>query len=171
METGALFLNIENRSTDTGTYVIEAEATLGLAGAERTFTPDASITGPGTLRLTAGSNGYAFSGTFRPGDGVGIMAVGSDWPAFDPDGVFEMEAAGLAPGTEHDHLAVSGAATLGGILRVVPADGFALTEGDRFTMVHELGHNMGRRHSPCGGAAGASGICAPRRARRGLAPV
>ena len=28
-------------------------------------------------------------------------------------------------------------------------------EGDRFTMVHELGHNMGRRHSPCGGAAGA----------------
>lgn len=25
-------------------------------------------------------------------------------------------------------------------------------EGDRFTMVHELGHNMGRRHSPCGGA-------------------
>lgn len=28
-------------------------------------------------------------------------------------------------------------------------------EGDRFTMVHELGHNMGRRHSPCGGAGGA----------------
>ncbi|MEO0856845.1 MAG: T9SS type A sorting domain-containing protein [Bacteroidota bacterium] len=135
VETGTLFLNIANRSTDAGAYVVEDGATLRLDGAERTFTPDASITGAGTLRLTAGNDGYAFSGTFRPGDGVGVMAVDSDWPAFEPDGVFEMEIAGFTPGTEHDLLAVAGAATLGGTLRVVLTEGFALTEGDRFTIL------------------------------------
>src|SRR5690606_19327078 len=48
-----------------------------------------------------------------------------------PGGVLEIEIAG--PGGEHDALVVSGAATLGGILRVPAADGLA--PGETFTVL------------------------------------
>ena len=143
VESGTLLLNITNsggNSTDTGLYRVLENATLRFGGATRTFTTDASIEGTGAVQL---GGTIRFSGALRPGASPGILAVNGNLPALQSDGVLDIEIGGAAPGTEFDQLEVSGAATLGGILRVVLTDGFTPQLGDRFPIIAAAGGATG----------------------------
>ncbi|GAB5536717.1 MAG: hypothetical protein Rubg2KO_29660 [Rubricoccaceae bacterium] len=146
VESGTLLLNIGStggNSTDTGLYRVFEGASLrfgGGGGAIRTFTTEASIEGTGTVEM---GGTLRFSGTIRPGASPGILAVTGDLPALQADGVLDIEIGGSTAGTDFDQLAVSGAATLGGILRVTLTDGFQPQVGDRFQVISAAGGATG----------------------------
>ncbi|MEO0557659.1 MAG: T9SS type A sorting domain-containing protein, partial [Bacteroidota bacterium] len=143
VESGTLLLNITSsggNSIDTGLYRVFENATLRFGGATRTFTTEASIEGTGAVQL---GGTIRFSGALRPGASPGILAVNGDLPALQADGVLEIEIGGATPGTEVDQLEVSGAATLGGILRVTLTDGFTPQLGDRFQVISAAGGATG----------------------------
>jgi len=143
VESGTLLLNITStggNSTDTGLYRVFEDASLRFGGATRTFTTDASIEGTGTVEL---GGTIRFSGALRPGASPGVLAVNGNLPALQSDGVLGIEIGGATPGTEFDQLAVSGAATLGGILRITLTDGFTPALGDRFQVIAAAGGATG----------------------------
>ena len=70
------------------------------------------------------------TGIYSPGDSTASVPFGNI--TMGDTATLEIEIGGLAPGTEHDHLDVSGTATLGGLLRVVEAEGFVPEHGDSF---------------------------------------
>ena len=143
VESGTLLLNITSsggNSTDTGLYRVFEDAALRFGGAIRTFMTDASIEGTGAVEL---GGTIRFSGTLRPGASPGILAVNGDLPALQSDGVLEIEIGGATVGTDFDQLEVSGAATLGGILRVTLTDGFTPQLGDRFQVISAAGGATG----------------------------
>src|SRR5690606_20148170 len=136
VEVGTLFVNVNgsgSASTDTGAWHVAEGATLQFGGHQRTFTEEATLGGVGTVDF--GNATIINRGTVRPGLSPGVLAVSGAYPAPQPEGVLEVELGGYAPGTEHDQLAVTGAATLGGTLRVVLTDGFVPEDGDRFLIV------------------------------------
>ena len=146
VESGTLLLSIGSsggNSTDTGLYRVFEGASLrfgGPGGATRTFTTDASIEGTGTVEL---GGTIRFSGTIRPGASPGTLAVTGDLPALQSDGVLDIEMGGAIAGTDFDQLVVSGAATLGGVLRVTLTDGFTPSLGDRFQILAAAGGATG----------------------------
>lgn len=76
-------------------------------------------------------------GTISPGDsarGVGTFTIDSTFVQTS-SGTYLAELAGTAAGTEHDVLAVSGDATIDGILKVEPVAGFIPNVGDRFRVL------------------------------------
>ncbi|MEK6702734.1 MAG: hypothetical protein AABZ53_10760 [Planctomycetota bacterium] len=74
-------------------------------------------------------------GTVSPGNSPGTLSVQGAFDQSAPSGILDIELAGLTPGTQHDVLAISGAAALGGTLRVRLLDGFLPTSGDSFTIL------------------------------------
>jgi len=97
------------------------------------------LRGAGTVRANIVNNGAAV----EPGASPGIMSVGSH--AAEPTvagnytqaagGTLRIELGGLTAGTQHDQLAVTGAANLGGTLELVPINGFAPQVGQQFTIL------------------------------------
>jgi uncharacterized repeat protein (TIGR01451 family) len=71
-------------------------------------------------------------GTVRPGSSPGILDIAGDYSQAS-GGTLELELDGLAPGSEHDRLAISGTATFGGTLSLVT--GFVPAVGDTFQVV------------------------------------
>ncbi|MDX1531444.1 MAG: hypothetical protein R3362_07950 [Rhodothermales bacterium] len=130
IEGGTFRYQNTSGGTDTGRYVVEAGAELVVADVGRALAETAEVVGTGTV---AAVFPFANAATWRPGASPGVLAVSTDHDF--GDGVLEVELGGHAPGTEFDQLAVSGAATLGGTLRVVLTDGFEPAEGDRFLIV------------------------------------
>src|SRR5690606_32248359 len=136
VEVGTLSVRISgsgSASTDTGAWHVAEGATLQFGSHQRTFTEEATLGGAGTVDFTDAT--IVNRGTVRPGLSTGVLAVSGAYPAPQPEGVLEVELGGYAPGTEHDQLAVTGAVTLGGTLRVVLVDGFVPALGDRFLVV------------------------------------
>jgi len=71
-------------------------------------------------------------GTVSPGDslgGIGTFTVGA---AYTQTGALEIDLGGLA---NHDHLEVTGAASLGGTLRLALREGYVPTAGDTYTVL------------------------------------
>ncbi len=69
--------------------------------------------------------------TVAPGTSPGIFTIQGNYT----NPTLEIEVGGLAPGTEHDQLAVSGDAMLEGTLRVLLTEGYTPTIGDIYTVL------------------------------------
>lgn len=135
VESGTLSIQLSGSgttSTDTGRYTVDEGAALAFGGHTRTFTADAVVEGAGTVAL---GGDIRFDGTLRPLAPTRVLAVAGDWPAMQTGGVLELAVGGTTPGTEHDQLAVTGTAALGGTLRVTFTDGFTLADDDRILLV------------------------------------
>lgn len=102
-----------------------------------------SFTGPGGLNKTGGQilgtgaivgNVTNGGGAINPGNTPGTLSIDGD--LFNTtNGLIDVELAGLLPGTEHDEFSITGTATLGGTLRLLPTDGFIPQVGDSFTIL------------------------------------
>lgn len=138
VEGGAVRLD-GGGSVDTGRYIVSEAGRLEITGF-RTFTESSVIEGVGTVL----HGGFLTNrGTWRPGASPGVLTLATGWPAPEPESVLEIEIGGLTPGDEHDQLAVTNSATLGGILRVVLLDEFRPIVGDRFLIVSAGGGASG----------------------------
>jgi hypothetical protein len=139
VETGTLHVNVNSSgsaSTDTGAWVVEEGAALLFNSHQRTLTEAASLGGTGSVGF--GNATIINRGTVRPGLSLGTLAVQGDSPAPQPEGVLEIELGGTTPGVEHDVFAVTNIANLGGVLRLVLADGFEPTGDEALTVVTAL---------------------------------
>lgn len=88
-----------------------------------------SFTGTGTIQ-----SNLTNSGTVSPGSSPGTITVDGDYTQ-EATGTLAIELGGTIPGTEHDQLVVTGAATLGGTLEVTLIDDFSPELGDTFTIM------------------------------------
>lgn len=88
------------------------------------------LTGFGLVQAAVANTG----GTFAPGDAIGVLAIQGNYSQ-GASGTLEIELGGHTPGNEHDQLNVSGAATLGGTVRIRFANGFTPQAGDQFTIL------------------------------------
>ncbi len=131
IETGTLQLNANG--TDTGRYDIAETGRLEFVFGTRTLTESVSITGIGAVAFPGSP--VTNRATWQPGTSPGVLAVDSNWPAMQPEGVLDIEIGGPTPGTDFDQLSVTGTATLGGTLRVTLTDGFEPADGDRFLII------------------------------------
>jgi hypothetical protein len=126
--------------TIAGSFVQVAGATR-LNGATLSAAGGVTLQG-GTLAGTGAIPGSLVNGGgVNMGDGGGVLTVGA-YTQTAP-GVLVIKVGGLAAGTEYDQLRVSGAATLGGKLRVLLAGGYVPLEGDSFTVVTGAGLSGG----------------------------
>ena len=112
------------------------------------------------------------SGTVRPGSSPGTLTVTGNYTQ-GAAGVLEVDVAGTAQGTQHDHLAVGGAAALDGTLAVVQAGGFAPAAHRRVRVPHLRVAHGHVRHAHRRAAAGRQALRArlPRRAGLRRAPA
>jgi hypothetical protein len=89
----------------------------------------ASLTGTGTMTGDLESDG-----TVSPGTSPGTITVDGNYTQ-GPTGVLEIELGGTNPGTGYDQLAVTGAAALGGTLKVSLIAPFAPALGQTFDVL------------------------------------
>ena len=142
--TGSAFFNIDTVFKPTAVVTLPntfddalflTRPTTIEAGA--TFTGDGRVVNfvNNTLTLADGATvgvQVPNQGTLLIGGSPGIATVA----AFSqPQGVLEIELAGVTPGTQHDLLNVVGEASLGGALDVALIDGFTPQVGDAFTVL------------------------------------
>ncbi len=143
--TGEGTLNVYQPSTLTveagataaiATVYISNSAPVALAAgsllrADSSFTNHYGIVlGEGTLDVTT-ANAVVNHGTFAPGNSPGLLAVEGAF-GMTSNAYLDVELGGLVAVEEHDVLAVAGAATLGGTLRLLLVDGFAPAVDDAF---------------------------------------
>ena len=88
-----------------------------------------SLIGSGAL-----SANLTNSGTVSPGNSPGTITVNGDYTQ-EASGTLAIEIGSTTPGTEHDQLVVTGAATLGGTLTVTLINDFSPELGDSFTIM------------------------------------
>ncbi|MBV1929267.1 MAG: hypothetical protein KUG81_07125, partial [Gammaproteobacteria bacterium] len=92
------------------------------------------VRGDGTLNLIGGAT-LQNDGALRPGnDGPGTLDVTGN-VAQSASGFLVAELGGLAPGTEHDVLDISGTATLDGEVRLRSINGFVPVFGQQFVIL------------------------------------
>ncbi len=121
--------------TSTVGYVQTAGSTILNGG---TFTKTGTaialqggvLGGVGTLTGTVAQTG----GSIAPGLSPGTLTVTGSLTQ-NATSMLDIELGGLTPGTEHDRLAVSGAATIAGTLRLQFVNGFVPHFGDSFTVL------------------------------------
>jgi hypothetical protein len=112
---------------NSGTILVNDTATF--YGASFTNAPGGRIGGSGTLDLTHVP--FTNAGTMAPGSSPGLLMVIGPY-AQTSTGILEIEVGGYAVGTQYDRLAVSGAATLSGLVDVILLPGFTPAKGDTF---------------------------------------
>jgi autotransporter-associated beta strand protein len=123
VNAGTLALAAPDQTT-TGNVNIAAGATF--RGSPGTYNNAGVIAGNGTLDVAA--TNFTNSGTLRPG-GAGAIGTLTVQGNAVLNGTLDIEAQGAGAGN-HDVLAVTGAATLGGGLHVTPINGYAPQGGD-----------------------------------------
>ncbi len=107
-----------------------------------TLTANGTVGGPVTLTAAGVLDGNGQvngnvanqSGTVRPGNSPGRLTVNGTY-AQHANGTLQVDVAGLTAATEFDQLVVTGAATLGGTLAIVSANGFDPAVTDTFPIV------------------------------------
>ena len=107
-----------------------------------TFTSSAtsSIGGDGTITVAAGAGTLVMAGQLEPSASPGTLTIDGN---LDLDGILGIEVSGLAAGTEHDQLVVTGDADVtGATLRVNEVDGFGFGVGDTIAVM-TFGSNVG----------------------------
>jgi hypothetical protein len=115
-----------------GTVVVYGDVFVAANGA---------IQGRGILSVQVG-NTLHNSGFISPGLSPGILTLDGDFEQ-DDTGMVIAEVAGPTPGTGHDQLIVTGAATMGGKLVLQFIDGYAPKSGDHFNVLNVTGAIVG----------------------------
>jgi hypothetical protein len=119
------------KAGDAGTIVQSAGVTHVAAGAvlDQAVTMNGgALSGAGTVREVANSGG-----TVAPGDSRGTLSIAGAYTQ-GAGGTLETEVAGTTPGS-FDQLAVGGAATLAGTLKIVRAAEFTPALADTFKVL------------------------------------
>ncbi|HOX25751.1 MAG TPA: Ig-like domain-containing protein [Candidatus Krumholzibacteria bacterium] len=114
-----------------GVTTVAGGATVTATG-HLTNDSDAVLAGGGTVDVATAV--FANPGRVRPGSSLGILTVVGDYTTTPTSRLF-FELGGALPGVQHDQLAVTGSAALGGSLHVSLTDGFAPAPGDTFTVI------------------------------------
>ncbi len=144
--TGAGGLRIEGSFTNSGDVLVGGGSSLTRIGAY-TQTGGSTIVN-GTMSATGGlsieggvlggsgtiSSAVQNSGSAQPGESAGILSINAAYTQ-TPSGELFIEIGGTTAGMQHDRLAVSGGATLGGLLRVGFIDDYDPVVGDVFTIM------------------------------------
>lgn len=112
-----------------------------------------SIDAGGTVAVNGGLSIYGEENGIRIGDG-GQLEIGGDLIA---SGTLEIELGGYLPDTEHDRIAVTGLATLGGTLELAFLHAFSPTNGAVFDLFEWSGGVSGQ-FATIGSSALADGL-------------
>ena len=92
-----------------------------------------AISGNGTLDVL-GAGALMLDGITKPGSSPGLLTWEGDWSP-TAEATLGIEVTGATPGTEYSQLAVTGTATLGGLLRMAFLDGYTPEVGDTYTIL------------------------------------
>ena len=92
-----------------------------------------AISGNGTLDVL-GVGALMLDGITKPGSSPGLLTWEGDWSP-TAEATLGIEVTGATPGTEYSQLAVTGTATLGGLLRMAFLDGYTPEVGDTYTIL------------------------------------
>lgn len=135
VNSGSVRIASGSKLTRAGAYTQAAGTTLleqSLLGATLAIDIQSGIlTGTGTL-----DGNVVLGGTLVPGAPLGSFTLPSPHTYVqNSTGRLEIDIAGLAPGSEHDQIVVSGAASLDGVLSVALSDGYTPNVGDSFTIL------------------------------------
>jgi hypothetical protein len=120
---------VQGRVDNAGTIVANGQLTM--LGGPLLHLPGADVRGTGTFSISGA--GYVDQGETSPGESVGALTMVGDDLRSSTSGL-TIEIGGLAPGTEHDLLAVTGALQCAGTLRLVLTGGYVPAAGDVFTI-------------------------------------
>ena len=143
------FFNTGTVDAQSGTLVMSASnytqtaGTTRLTGGAFTSTTNINIQG-GTLAGSGTVTGPVIvsgTGALAPGLSPGTLSLVGDYTQQGPNGAWNVEIGGLAPGTEFDRVNITGAgsdATLAGVLNVSLVNGYTATPGDSFTIMTHL---------------------------------
>jgi fibronectin-binding autotransporter adhesin len=142
-----LFLGGGSRTTinPSGTLSAAAGTTLELNGG--LLVNNGTISGTTDVNygsLAKGTGVYGIvnvgqGGTYAPGNSPGIVTAAAvnfdNTPVISGAPVLQIELAGTTLGTQYDQLAVTGQASLGGTLALLPLNGFVPDLGDKFVVM------------------------------------
>ncbi|MBL8880533.1 MAG: hypothetical protein JNG88_15580 [Phycisphaerales bacterium] len=120
-------LLITNFTQTGGSTRIASGATL--QGSAPLAIHGGSMTGAGTISGTLSNSG----GVLQPGDAIGTLTVNGTYSQ-GASAALEIQLAGVNNG-EFDRVAISGAATLGGTLRLTAMNGYSPQIGQSFTIL------------------------------------
>jgi autotransporter-associated beta strand protein len=126
IDAGRLLVNNTTGSgVGTGDVVVTSGGTLGGIGFVGTGADPSNVT------LGAGAH-------LAPGVTTGILTISGN-VTWDSAAFFDIQIAGLSPGTQYDQLSINGAATVGGTLNVELLDGFTNVAGTTFDILSATG--------------------------------
>jgi hypothetical protein len=115
--------------SNDGNMIINSGRTLTVTAGSLTNESGATMSGEGTLDVFGAS--FSNLGLVSPGLSAGTLTVTGDYTQTST-GTLDIEIGGTTPGTEHDVINISGAASLDGELNVILTGGFFPTLGDEF---------------------------------------
>jgi hypothetical protein len=159
---------------NAGRLNVASDATFATGGAPLDNT--GTIGGNGTIDMAGAT--LTNNGNVSPGSSPGDLTILGDYTQ-TPSGVLTIEVAGTNPGTDYDVLNVTGNATLGGTLNIVPITGYQPPPQQNYDVVTYNSHsgnfdsvNSGYTASPQRSSYGvvAPGTAAPGTAAPGSAP-
>ncbi|MFL5679673.1 MAG: beta strand repeat-containing protein [Chloroflexota bacterium] len=128
---GGRSLTLPTALASSGTLIVGTASALSAPSVTIT---GGTLSGSGTIHAPV-TNG----GTVLPGTSPGILTVDGTYNQ-GTSGALNIEIAGTTPGTGHDQLAISGAATLNGALRLSTTGGFVPSNGQTFTILTYASH-------------------------------
>jgi hypothetical protein len=142
---GVLFTTTATVTVQTGTLAFStgytqtagitslAGGNLSLSGALNTLNlQGGTLAGAGTVTGNVANAGVVESGGLGT---AGVLAISGAYSQA-AGGTLHIELGGLAPGTEHDQLTVSGGTTLAGTLDISEINGFAPGTGNTFQVIN-----------------------------------
>lgn len=129
--TGGRTLTLPKALTSTGAITVGSASTLA---APSVTVNSGTLSGRGTVAAPV-SNG----GTVLPGTSPGILTITGSYTQ-TAGGHLDIEIGGDIPGTGHDQLNITGAATLDGTLNLSATGGFAPSIGQTFTILTYASH-------------------------------
>ena len=115
--------------TNAGTMTVGANSTFTVGGAHN-FNNSGLLAGTGTVVAGLLSN----SGTVHPGDGPGTLSITGNYMQTSA-GILDIQLGGSTAGTGYSQLAVSGSATLDGMLDLSLINDFTPYNGELFVIL------------------------------------
>ena len=132
IDAGALVVDGSIASTETvvnaGALVVDGT----IASTETVINAGGTLGGTGLINGNVVNNGIV-----SPGDPIGTLRISGNYVQ-SASGTLRIGVSGTAAG-QYGVLAVSGHATLGGTLQIVPVDGFQLAVGNKLTFLTATG--------------------------------
>ena len=135
-KTGANMLFMTGNNTYTGATTVD----IGELRVQGSLVSDVSVNSAGLLSGTGTTGSVVNDGMVQPGDaGIGQLHIDGDFSQTASGQLdIEIDAAGVSPSVNNDHLHATGTANVNGILNVVAAPG-AYSTGTQYTVLSATG--------------------------------